>query len=148
MAAPVDGTGDAPVYRFRRTVDVRFRDLDAMGHAHHTLPLIYLEETRAEYWRRVAGRAALRDIDYVMAEVTVRFHERIEWPARLDVGLRTSRLGEKSFDMEFEIRAEDGRLLSSGRTVQVFFDYDAGVSRPLPAELRARIERFEAGAGS
>jgi len=146
VATSPDEAAGPPVFRFRRTVDVRFRDLDAMGHAHHTLPLVYLEEARAEYWRRVAGRPALRDIDYVMAEVTVRFHERIEWPATLDIGLRTSRLGEKSFEMEFEIRAEEGRLLSSGRTVQVFFDYAAGASRPLPAELRERIERFEAGA--
>jgi acyl-CoA thioester hydrolase len=145
VATPPDEAAPAPVFRFRRAVDVRFRDLDAMGHAHHTLPLIYLEEARAEYWRRVAGRPALRDIDYVMAEVTVRFHARIEWPSRVDVALRTSRLGEKSFAMEFEIRGADGTLLSSGRTVQVCFDYEAGASRPLPPELRARIERFEAG---
>jgi len=146
VATPADSEAGAPVFRFRHAVDVRFRDLDAMGHAHHTLPLVYLEEARAEYWRRVAGRAALRDIDYVMAEVTVRFHRRIEWPARLDVGLRVSRLGGKSFEMEFEIRGDDGTLLSSGRTVQVFFDYDAGASGPMPAELRERIERFEGGA--
>jgi acyl-CoA thioesterase FadM len=30
--------------------------------------------------------------------------------------------------------------------VQVFFDYDAGASCPMPAEVRERIERFEAGA--
>jgi acyl-CoA thioester hydrolase len=116
-----------------------------MGHAHHTLPLIYLEEARAAYWREVAGRAGLADIDYVMAEVTVRFHRRIDWPARLEVGLCVSRLGERSFDMEFEIRDEAGERVSSGRTVQVCFDYAAGRSCALPAELRLRIERFEAG---
>lgn len=126
-------------------MDVRFRDLDSMGHAHHTLPLVYLEEARAAYWREVAGRQGLRDIDYVMAEVTVRFHRRIEWPGRLDVGLRVSRLGEKSFEMEFEILDEEGVPVSSGRTVQVFYDYDEGESRPLPDELRTRIEAFERG---
>ncbi|OGU00800.1 MAG: hypothetical protein A2W29_01580 [Gemmatimonadetes bacterium RBG_16_66_8] len=117
-----------------------------MGHAHHTLPLIYLEEARAAYWRDVAGRPGLGDIDYVMAEVTVRFHRRIDWPAQLEVWLRTSRLGEKSFEMEFEIRDEGGETVSSGRTVQVCFDYQAGGSSAMPPELRHRIERFEAGA--
>lgn len=133
-------------FRFRRRVEVRFHDLDAMGHAHHTLPLVYLEEARAAYWREVAARPALGDIDYVMAEVNVRYHRRIDWPACLDVGLRVSRLGEKSFDMEFEIRTEAGDLVSSGRTVQVCFDYRAGQSRALPPDLRLRLERFEAGA--
>lgn len=134
-----------PRFRFRRFVDVRFRDLDAMGHAHHTLPLVFLEEVRAAYWREVAGRAGLRDIDYVMAEVTVRYHRRIEWPARVDVGIRVSRLGDKSFTMEFEILGEDGEPVASGATVQVSYDYEAGTSRPIPTELRSRIEAFENG---
>jgi len=75
-------------FRFHHGVDVRFRDLDPMGHAHHSLPLIYLEEARAAYWRSVVGRDGLDAIDYVMAEITVRFHRRIEFPMRLEVALR------------------------------------------------------------
>lgn len=114
-----------------------------MGHAHHTLPLIYLEEARAAYWRSVGGRDTLQAIDYVMAEVTVRFHRRIGWPARLDVALRTSRLGTKSFEMEFEIRDAQGELVSSGSTVQVFYDYEAGAAAAIPLELRDRLAQYE-----
>lgn len=132
-----------PVPRFVREVDVRFHDLDAMGHAHHTLPLIYLEEARAAYWREVAGREAVTDIDYVMAEVTVRFHGRIEYPSQLAVGLRVSRIGTKSFDMEFEIRSSDGELKASGRTVQVMYDYGNGKAKEVPTEIRSRIVAYE-----
>ena len=132
-----------PVFRFHREVEVRFRDLDAMGHAHHTLPLIYLEEARAAYWREIAQQADIGDIDYVMAEVTVRFHQRIESPGRLDVGLRVSRIGTKSLEMEFEIRNTAGEPVASGRTVQVMYDYAAARSKTVAAELRQRIEAFE-----
>jgi acyl-CoA thioester hydrolase len=114
-----------------------------MGHAHHAMPLIYLEEARAAYWREVVGRSDLGSIDYVMAEVTVRFHARIEFPARLTVGLRTSRIGAKSFLQEFEVRSPDGVLLASGRTTQVMYDYAASTSKPMPPALRSRIESFE-----
>jgi acyl-CoA thioester hydrolase len=130
-------------YRFHHAVDVRFRDLDPMGHAHHGMPLIYLEEARAEYWRQVAGRKGLDAIDYVMAEVMVRFHERIGFPMRLDVGVRTSRLGGKAFEMQFEIRSQDGVLRASGRTVQVMFDYAAGTSKEIPSDIRDRITQYE-----
>ncbi|MGH7503897.1 MAG: acyl-CoA thioesterase [Longimicrobiales bacterium] len=130
-------------FRFRHAVDVRFRDLDAMGHAHHSLVLIYLEEARAKYWREVAGRAGLDAIDYVLAEITVRYHRRIEYPQRLDIGVRTSRVGGKSFEQEFEIRSIEGERLASGRTVQVMYDYSAGESKAVPADIRDRIERFE-----
>jgi len=129
--------------RFRCPVEVRFRDLDPMGHAHHTLPLIYFEEARAAYWREVAGRSGLQDIDYVIGEVQVRFHNRIRWPARLEVGVRVSRIGGKSFVMEYELRDGEGVLLATGRTVQVMYDYAAGRSVAVPAELREKIARFE-----
>jgi acyl-CoA thioester hydrolase len=131
--------------RFVREVDVRFADLDAMGHAHHTLPLIYLEEARAAYWREVVGRDTVDGIDYVMAEVTVRFHGRIEYPSRLRVGVWVSRIGTKSFEMEFEIESTDGEAKASGRTVQVMYDYARGESKEVPAEVRSRIEAWENG---
>jgi acyl-CoA thioester hydrolase len=129
-------------FPFHHVVDVRFRDLDVLGHAHHSLPLIYAEEARAAFWREVTGRRGLDGIDYVLAEVQVRFHEPIFFPARLDVGLRVSHVSAKSFVMEFEVRGEDARLYSSGRTVQVMYDYATRTSKPVPPELRARLEAF------
>jgi acyl-CoA thioester hydrolase len=135
-----------PEPRFQYEVEVRFHDLDAMGHAHHTLPLIYLEEARAAYWRDIAGRASVHDIDYVMAEVTMQFHGRITYPSRLRVGVRVSRIGTKSFEMEFEIRSVDGDRKASGRTVQVMYDYANGTAMAVPDELRSRIEAYEGDA--
>lgn len=136
---------ESTTFRFHHSVDVRFRDLDPMGHAHHSLPIVYVEEARAAYWRDVTGRADLQGIDYVLGEIRVRYHARIHFPAKLDIALRTSRIGRSSFDMEFEVRAQDGTLLSSGGTRQVVYDYAAGKSAPMPDETRARIEAFERG---
>jgi len=115
-----------------------------MGHAHHSLPLIFFEEARARYWREVAGRGAVESIDYIMADVQVRYHERILFPGRVRVGVRTTRLGTSSFDMEYELRrADDAVLLATGHTVQVLYDYAAGRSRPIDDDLRRRITEFE-----
>ncbi len=130
-------------FRLVHDVAVRFRDLDPMDHAHHSLPLIYWEEARARYWREVAGRQDVRAIDYVMGEFTIRWHRRITFPATLKAGVRVTRLGEKSFDMEYGLWAEDGTLMAAGSSTQVMFDYDAGRSKPLDAETRRRIEDFE-----
>lgn len=132
-----------PTFRFTRQVPVRFKDLDAMGHAHHTLPLVYLEEARAAYWREVAGRPGPDDIDYVLAGVSVRFHARIHWPGTLTVGVATTRLGRSSFTMAFEIRGADDTLLADGTTEHVMFDYAAGRSMPIPAQLRARLAAYD-----
>jgi acyl-CoA thioester hydrolase len=130
-------------YRFTHEVDVRFRDLDPMGHAHHSLPLIFFEEARARYWREVGGHGA-ESVGYIMGEVHVRYHERVRFPSTVRVGVRTTRLGTKSFDMEYEIRrAGDGALLVTGRSVQILYDYAAARSRPMDDDLRRRLTAFE-----
>ncbi len=138
MREPAPGS-----FRIIHEVAVRFRDLDPMLHAHHSLPLMYWEEARARYWREVAGREEVMAMDYVMGELTVRWHQRITWPATLRAGVRVTRLGEKSFDMEYGLWDADGRLMASGRSTQVMFDYDAGRSTPVDDETRRRIEAFE-----
>jgi acyl-CoA thioester hydrolase len=130
-------------FRFQHPVEVRFRDLDPMGHAHHSLPLIYWEEARARYWREVAGRPDLEAIDYIMGQATVRFHRRVLWPGRLLAGVRVNGLGRTSFTMEYALWDGEGRLLATGSSVQVCYDYDAGQPRPLEQATRDRIERFE-----
>lgn len=130
-------------FRLVHEVAVRFRDLDPMDHAHHSLPLMYWEDARARYWRDVAGRRDVAAIDYVMGEFTLRYHQRITFPAVLRAGVRVTRLGEKSFDMEYGLWDADGRLMASGNSTQVMFDYEAGRSKLLDPETRARIEAFE-----
>lgn len=129
---------------FRMDVPVRFRDLDAMGHAHHTLPLIYLEEARAAFWRELKGRESIEDIDYVMAEITLRFHARTLYPSTVNVGLSVTRVGAKSFTTEFELRARDGTLLSSGTAVQVAYDYGAVSSKQIDDADRRVLEAWAA----
>jgi acyl-CoA thioester hydrolase len=130
------------VFRFRQPV--RFRDLDPMGHAHHTLPLVYLEEARAAFWRDITGSSAPSAIDYVMAEITVRFHARIVYPAHVHVLLTVRDVGTKSFRTDFEIRSDDGMLLSGGSAVQVAFDYSLSAAKPLDAGVRAALVAWQA----
>ena len=136
--------GVTPDGWYRRRVAVRFRDLDALGHAHHTLPLVYLEEARAAFWRELTGRGSIDAIDYVMAEITVRFHARIQYPAEVEVALGVDQVGGKSFTMRFEVRSaavEDvpGQLVASGRAVQVAYDYGSDRSKPIEPDVRAAL---------
>ncbi len=131
--------------RFHYPVAVRFRDLDPMGHVHHSLALIYFEEARAAYWRDVVGQGsgAADALGYLIGEFAVRYLARVRFPQALDVGVRVSRLGSKSWDMEYELRAPDGALLAGGNSVQVMFDYAADASVPVPEDVRRRIAAYE-----
>jgi acyl-CoA thioester hydrolase len=129
--------------KFSWRVPVRFRDIDAMGHAHHSLPIIYFEEARAAYWREVAGRPGVQEIDYVLAEIRVQFKQRILYPATLTVNVAITHLGNASFSMAYRLSDEDGAVLATGESVQVMFDYSTGKSMRMPDDVRVRIESFE-----
>jgi acyl-CoA thioester hydrolase len=137
MNIPADGW-------YRLDVPVRFRDIDAMGHAHHTLPLIYLEEARAAFWRELKRSPLVDDIDYVMAEITLRFHARILYPSTVTVLLAVSDVGRKSFTTPFEVRDAADTLLSSGSAVQVAYDYAAGSAKVIAGADREALEGWRA----
>jgi acyl-CoA thioester hydrolase len=138
-------TTDTGTFRFSHPVAVRFKDIDIGGHAHHSHALVYFEEARAAYWRTVAGRQGIDDIDYILAEAGIRYHRRVLYPGTLTVEVRVPLLGKKHFVMEYRVSSADGELLLSGRTTQVMYDYQAGSTARIPAELRRRIEVFESG---
>lgn len=114
-----------------------------MGHAHHTLPIIYFEEARAAYWRQIAGRPSVSDIDYVIAEVRVQFKQRVLYPADLIVRMGVTHVGNASFVMQYELTDSDGAVFATGETVQVMYDYATSRAMRLPDDLRGRIEAFE-----
>ena len=63
---------------------------------------------------------------------------------RLEIAIHVSRVGRKSFDFEYRlIDLNTGRLVADGRSTQVWFDYSAGESRPVPEEMIRRIEEFQ-----
>lgn len=132
-----------PGPKFSHPVDVRFQDIDIGGHAHHSRALIYFEEARSAYWRDVVGRPGLDDVDYILAEASIRYRARVLYPSRLDVRVGVVRMGRKHFEMAYEVRDAEGELLISGSSIQVMYDYERGVTKAVPEDVRARIEQHE-----
>lgn len=131
---------DPAQFDFWHPVEVRFKDIDLGGHAHHSLALVYFEEARAAYWRDVVGRGALDEVDFILAEAHIRYHQRVLYPLRLRVGVRVPTLGKKHFIMEYLVQDEDGMDLVSGETTMIMFDYGKGRTKPIPSEIRRAIE--------
>jgi acyl-CoA thioester hydrolase len=128
---------DEKAFRFWHPVEVRFRDIDIGGHAHHSEALVFFEEARSAYWREVVGKG---DIDYILAEARIRFLQRVLYPDRLEVGVRVSRHGKKHFEMEYLVKSGDGRHLVWGQTVQIMYDYETCSTKRIPGDVRRRIE--------
>jgi acyl-CoA thioester hydrolase len=121
-------------------VEVRFRDLDALGHVNNAVFLTYLESARIGYWLELTGRTGLAGVDVILARVEIDYRSQANYREQLDVGVRIAAVGQSSVTMELKVVArEPQRLIAESRNVMVFFDYAANRSRPLPDELRRKL---------
>jgi len=130
-------------YRYVYTQEVVFRDLDAFGHVNNGVYLTYIENARIGYVRDVLGIESLEGLLMIVASVKIDFRSRANLGDTLEVGARSTRVGTKSFDLDHEIRAPDGRVVAEAQTTLVAFDYEADSTMPIPPEWRARIENYE-----
>ena len=133
-------------------IEVRWRDLDALGHVNNAVYFTYLEHARMGYIRALLGDAPMmdsrtplpRDFQFILAEVTCRFRSPATLADRLTVAIHVSQVGRKSFVFQYRITDElSGRLVAEGRSTQVWYDYAAGESRPVPEEMVEKMERLQ-----
>jgi acyl-CoA thioester hydrolase len=117
---------------------VRFRDLDPLGHVNHAVFLSYMESARFAWFVSLgAGNAPYERL--ILARAEVDYRAPISLGDDLEVGVRPSRLGTKSFELEYEVRA-NGRLAAEGKSVLVGYDYERGASMEIPAEWREFLQ--------
>jgi acyl-CoA thioester hydrolase len=136
-------TPEPDLFHLWHPVEVRFKDIDLGGHAHHSHALVYFEEARARYWKDVVRKGSLEEVEFVLAEARVRYHGRIFYPMTLQVGVRVSRIGRKHFVMEYLAVDPRGKPLASGETTMVMFDYDQGKSRRIPEAVAQAMRAHE-----
>jgi acyl-CoA thioester hydrolase len=127
-------------FRFVRTIDVRFRDLDAIGHVNNATFLTYLEDVRIAWWLHVTHRDSLKDLDMILARAEVDYRSALEMGESVEVGVGCTSLGRSSFVLEFDmVERASGRLVAEARKVMVYYDYASGRSRPLTPAVRDMI---------
>ena len=122
---------------FTHPIEVRFRDLDALGHVNNAVYLTYLESARIAYWMHVTKRSGLDALDMILARVEIDYRSPLSYGEAVDVTVRCASMRRSSFVLEFAARERSaGRLVAEARKVLVHYDYAASKSLALPAELK------------
>ncbi len=129
---------------FAVEVEVRFRDLDPMGHVNNAVYLTYFEIARTAYMQQMARFEGLHDINFVVARVECNYRQGARFGQRLRIECGTVTLGRTSLTLAYRISA-DGALLADGQTVLVWFDYQKNEKLEVPEAVRQRILAFEGG---
>jgi len=129
---------------FACAIQVRWRDVDALGHVNNAAIVTYLETARTELWReRFGGGTA---IPFMVAHLEVDYRRQISLDDRVWVGVRVADLRGARYSFEYRVEA-DAELAAEAVTVMAHVR--PGDRRPsrIPDDLRARLALLEGPAG-
>src|SRR5213593_4100180 len=107
--------------RFTTDIQMRFRDIDGMGHVNNAVYLSYTELARTQFYMEHARKKTLEDIDFILAHVDIDFESQAVWGDEIHV-------------------KRSGRVLARAKSVQVSYDYERRKPKPIPPEFRKLLE--------
>ena len=122
-------------------IDVRFRDIDAMGHVNNAVYATYIEQARTEYYRDVLT-ADLSGTSTVLASLSIDFRRAVELTDRtVTVSIDVAELGRTSITMTHEVRT-GGQVVADAEATIVTLDPDSGEPTPIPDEQRSAMTSY------
>ena len=135
-------------FRFLERLRVRWAEIDAQQIVFNGHYLTYFDTAIAGYWRALAlpyaETLASFAGDLFVRKATLEYLGSARYDDVLDIGIRCTRIGNSSIAFTGGAFRQD-ELLVSCELIYVFADPVAKVAKPVPPELRAMFESFEAG---
>jgi acyl-CoA thioester hydrolase len=120
-------------------VQLRWRDMDMLGHLNQSVYHELLEEGRAALMTEIVRRVGVDRAhgSFVLVHVDLDYHHEVRKDhGEVEVVVRLVGVGRSSLRLEHEVRLPDGTIAASGLTVLVAWDPAARGKRLLSeAEL-------------
>jgi acyl-CoA thioester hydrolase len=129
---------------FEHPVDVRWRDVDSLGHVNHAVFLTYLEEARDAFYMQTFGT----DPIYVVARIELNLSNEVRYPdRRVTVRVEVERLGTTSLTTLETILTPAKEVAAEARVVTVRWDADQRKPVPFTEAERAQLLAATSGDG-
>lgn len=133
-------------YKVSTQIQVRFSDLDPLGHVNNANYFTYFEEGRVAYFKKFKNIKFIGNPEqsFILAHISCDFKSPATIGETLIVSLRIKEIKNSSFSMEYLIEDMDsGRIVATGESIQVCFDYKNNRKISISKEMRKRFEDIE-----
>ena len=128
----------------RIKVQLRFNDIDILGHLNNTVYFSLYDLGKARYMEdaglRAPGPVAPTS---VIADVHCSYIKPVFYGDDIFVETHCSEIGDKHYVLDQEMVDGQGEVRSRCRTVMVYIDPATRHSAPLPEDYRKKIEIYE-----
>ena len=123
-------------------IQVRFSDLDVLGHVNNTIYLSYFEMARVHYFKELLGEGwDWNKFGIVLAKNEVEYFKSVLLNHEPLITIYTEHIGSKSFTLVYELHVNN-ELFAKGKSIQVCFDASIQQSILVPDQMRLQLERI------
>lgn len=132
-------------YRHFLAIPTRWMDNDVYGHVNNVVYYSYVDTIVNRYLVEAGGLDIHGGpVIGIVVESHCTYHAPVAFPDVLEGALRTGRIGTSSVLYEVAVfRRHEDRAAASARFVHVFVDRGTRRPVPVPAPLRAALERLQ-----
>lgn len=129
---------------FTVNIDVRFRDLDAMGHVNNAVYFTYFEEGRKNFSHAVFKLSDPSEFRFILAHIRCNYLMPVKLNNGLTLHMQVKKIGNKSFDYVYRLtdRSDESIVYATGESVQVCYDYEKNQSMTVPDGLRDQLSTY------
>jgi acyl-CoA thioester hydrolase len=132
----VERAVDAFVHRLR----VRYAEIDAQGVVFNAHWLTYFDEACTRFFDALGFREEWVDqFDVMLVKVVIEWQGSARFDEFVDVAVRPTRLGTKSFDLRYDASV-DGNPVCTATITYVSVKPGANTSAEIPPHIRAALE--------
>ena len=125
-------------YRAFTRIPIRFADQDVLGHVNNAAIAVYFEHARCEHLIPRLASPGAPHLNIVLARIVIDYVREIRYPGTVDVGVRVSRMGNKSFLITGAAFVDTECCAVADATI-VFFDTVARRAIEPPDAVRASV---------
>lgn len=129
-------------FKFKHSLQLRYSDFDMLGHLNSATYATLLELGRIEYYLNINWN--LKEISNVVASFKIDYLNEIKPGREVDVWVKISKLGNKSFKMEYLLASSnETTIYAKAETTQVCIQRKDNSSTPIPTEIKQAVSQFE-----
>ncbi|HUV77414.1 MAG TPA: acyl-CoA thioesterase [Desulfobacterales bacterium] len=129
---------------FSTDIEVRFRDLDALGHVNNAVFFTYFEEGRKNFSKKIFKVSDLSDFSFIMAHIRCDYLKPIKFNGHITLKMWVKHIGNRSFSFEYKLidSKDESMVYATGESVQVCYDYTADTSMAVTDKMREAMAQY------
>ena len=117
--------------------DIRWGDMDALGHVNNTVYFRYMEQARISWIDGMREGLAAQGAGTVIVSTSCTYRKALTYPGTVEIRLFIGRIGGSSITTLYELRMEgEEPLYAAGEAVVVWVNMASGKAVRVPLAVR------------